>query len=157
MGHGVFRTRTEQKGMNQPVGITTLPLRSAEGRNHPRPCHHPSALRDPLASEHHAERARPVEQRYRHGGRTDRKASVGPSIDRNSCGGDNSHIREQDIGLQPLRHCSEARWVEVCRLLRWGRRIGGNRRWVEVTLSAYTKLPKDKFVVFLFLSTSDLA
>jgi hypothetical protein len=45
--------------------ITTLPLLSAEVY-HPLLHHHPSALRDPLTSEYHAERARPIEQRYRH-------------------------------------------------------------------------------------------
>jgi hypothetical protein len=105
-----------KNAVNLLVGITTHPLRSAEGRNRPRPRprHYPSAFRDPLTSEGHAERARPTEQRYRHGGRTDRKASVRPSIDRNSCSGDNAHIRKQDIGIQPLRHRSEARWVEAC-------------------------------------------
>ena len=151
MGHGTFRSRHRRKGVNRPLGITTLPLRSAEGVYHPPPRHH----RDPLTSEHHAERARPIEQRYRHRGRTDRKASVRPSIDRNSCGGDKTHTREQDIGVQPLRHSSEARRVEVCLPLRWGRGIGGRfkTRWA-LTQSFGSVSIKDQTLLGIFLSTS---
>lgn len=53
------------KSVDQPTEIATLPLLSA-GVYHPLLHHHPSALRDPLTSEHHAERARRIEQRYRH-------------------------------------------------------------------------------------------
>lgn len=88
------------------MGITTHPLRSTERKNHPRPRHRPNTLHHGLStSEHHAERrARLIEQRYHHGRRTDRKTSVRPSIYRNSCGGENAHIREQEIGIQCLRH-----------------------------------------------------
>lgn len=115
-----FRSHKNREGVNQPVGTTTHPERSAEGRNRPRPRRHPSAY-GPLTSEDQAEWARLIEQRHRHGRRTDRKASVGPGIDRNSCGSDNTHIREQDIGIQPVRHSSG----RSLQLSRWGRTFGG--------------------------------
>jgi hypothetical protein len=137
MGHDAFRSRHRTKGVDQPLEITTLPLRSAEGVYHPRLRHHPRALCDPLTSEHHAERARPIEQRYRHGGRTDRKASVGPSIDRNSCGGDKTNICEQDIGIQPLRHCSHTHDVQRRGGSKFVNRCDGDAGLEGDTLSAY--------------------
>jgi hypothetical protein len=94
------------------VGTATHPLRSTERKNHPCPRHRPDALRHDLSiSERHVEtRARVIEQRYRHGRRTDRKTSARPSIYRNCCGGQDTRIRDQEIGVRCLRH-----WIRLQR------------------------------------------
>jgi hypothetical protein len=49
------------------------------------------------------------------GGRTDRKASKGPRVDRGCRGGDDAHIREQEIRIQRARHLFRSKCAKMSR------------------------------------------